>query len=105
VADPISSAHAKTLLIPCNLSLKPIPNGLDEEIATMDLLIVGETGTTTRILARIPDIQLIKKILVPSADLETIAAEELADADADHLNSKLVMIPLPSDGMVDMQCQ
>jgi hypothetical protein len=76
---------------------------LDEDIATMGLLIVGETGTTTRILARIPDIQLIKKILVQSADLETIAAEELADhADS---SSKLVMIPLPSDGIVDMQCQ
>jgi hypothetical protein len=74
------------------------------KIATMGLLIVGETGTTTRILARIPDIQLIKKILVQSADLETIAAEELADADHADSSSKLVMIPLPSDGIVDMQC-
>jgi hypothetical protein len=53
VADPISSAPAKKLLIPCNLSLKPIPNGLDEDIATMGQLIAGETGTTTRSLARI----------------------------------------------------
>jgi hypothetical protein len=58
VADPISSAHAKKL-IPCNLSLKPIPMYY-EDIATMGQLIVGETGTTTRILDRIPDIQLIK---------------------------------------------
>jgi hypothetical protein len=49
--------------------------GWDEDIATMGKLIVCETGTTTRILARIPDVQLIKKILVQSADLETIAAE------------------------------
>jgi hypothetical protein len=45
------------------------------------------------------------KILVQSADLETIAAEELADADPADLSNKLVMIPLPSDGVVDMQCQ
>jgi hypothetical protein len=51
----------------------------DEDIATLGQLIVCETGTTTRIRARIPDIQLIKKILVPSADLETIAAEVIYD--------------------------
>jgi hypothetical protein len=51
-----------------------------EDIATLGQLIVCETGTTTRILARIPDIQLIKKILVQPADLETIAAEVIYDS-------------------------
>jgi hypothetical protein len=52
----------------------------DEDIATLGQLIVCETGTTTRILARIPDIQLTKKILVQSADLETIASEVIYDS-------------------------
>jgi hypothetical protein len=53
VADPVSSAPAKKLPIPCNLSLKPTATGLDEDIATMGQLIAGETGTTTRSRARI----------------------------------------------------
>jgi hypothetical protein len=42
------------------LVIKTYPKWLDEDIATMGQLIAGETGTTTRILALIPDIQLMK---------------------------------------------
>jgi hypothetical protein len=53
VADPVLSAPAKKLPIPCKLSLKPTKTGLDKDISTIGQFIADETGTTTRSLARI----------------------------------------------------
>jgi hypothetical protein len=53
VDDPVLSAPAKKLPIPCQLSIKPTKTGLDKDIATIGPFIVDETGTTTRSLARI----------------------------------------------------